>query len=94
VDLSEVLIDRMNWHDVRDAIAGDRKTVILPPAAIEQHGPHMAIGTDTYLGYETETRLAHALGDARGSTAAIREHLFDYEIERWVEANRSGELAR
>ena len=62
--MSEVLIERMNWHDVRDAIADGKKTVILPLAAMEQHGPHMAIGTDTYLGYETATRLAHALGDA------------------------------
>jgi creatinine amidohydrolase len=62
--MDEVLIERMNWHDVRDAIAGGKKIVILPLAAMEQHGPHMAIGTDTYLGYETATRLAQALGDA------------------------------
>jgi creatinine amidohydrolase len=92
--LSEVLIERMDWHDVRDAIAGGKKTVNPPLSAMEQHGPHMAIGTDTYLGYETATRLAHALGDARGSTVAIGERLFDFEIERWVAAIRSGELAR
>jgi creatinine amidohydrolase/Fe(II)-dependent formamide hydrolase-like protein len=33
------------------------------------------------------------LGDARGATAEIGERLFAFEIERWVEAIRSGELA-
>ncbi|HUZ01425.1 MAG TPA: creatininase family protein [Thermomicrobiaceae bacterium] len=60
----EVLIERMSWTDVRDAMAAGSRTVILPVAAMEQHGPHMAIGTDTFLGYETSERLARALGDA------------------------------
>jgi creatinine amidohydrolase/Fe(II)-dependent formamide hydrolase-like protein len=34
------------------------------------------------------------LGDARGSTAAIGERLLEFEIDRWVAAIRSGELAR
>ncbi len=59
----EVLIERMTWTDVRDAMAAGKRTVIVPVAAMEQHGPHMAIGTDTYLGYEISVRLAKALGD-------------------------------
>ncbi len=62
--MDDVLIERMSWHDVRDAMANGKKTVIVPIAAMEQHGPHMAIGTDTFLGYETSVRLARALGDA------------------------------
>jgi creatinine amidohydrolase len=61
---SEVLIERMTWTQVRDALASGTRTVIVPLAAMEQHGPHMAIGTDTFLGYEMSIRLARALGDA------------------------------
>jgi hypothetical protein len=43
----EVLIERMSWTQVREAMAQGKHTVILPLAAMEQHGPHMAIGTDT-----------------------------------------------
>jgi creatinine amidohydrolase len=60
----EVLIERMSWTQVREAMAQGKRTVILPLAAMEQHGPHMAIGTDTYLGYANAERLARALGDA------------------------------
>jgi creatinine amidohydrolase len=60
----EVMIERMSWTQVRDAMAAGKRTVIVPVAAMEQHGPHMAIGTDTFLGYETSRRLAQALGDA------------------------------
>ncbi len=62
--MDDVLIERMSWHDVRNAMANGKRTVILPIAAMEQHGPHMAIGTDTFLGYEQSVRLARALGDA------------------------------
>lgn len=62
--MSEVLIERMSWTKVRDAMAAGTRTVIVPVAAMEQHGPHMATGTDTFLGYETARRLALALGDA------------------------------
>jgi creatinine amidohydrolase len=67
--MDDVLIERMSWHDVRDAMADGKRTVIVPIAAMEQHGPHMAIGTDTFLGYETSERLARALGDALGAPA-------------------------
>jgi creatinine amidohydrolase len=60
----EVLIERMSWTQVRDAMDAGTRTVIVPLAAMEQHGPHMAVGTDTYLGYAMGTRLARALGDA------------------------------
>lgn len=60
----EVLIERMTWTAVRDALAAGTRTVIVPVAAMEQHGPHMAIGTDTYLGYELSERIARALGNA------------------------------
>jgi creatinine amidohydrolase len=59
-----VLIEEMTWPEVRDAIAAGKRRVIVMLAAMEQHGPHLPIGTDTYLGYATGVRLARRLGDA------------------------------
>ncbi|MDQ7859526.1 MAG: creatininase family protein [Armatimonadota bacterium] len=58
----EVLIERMTWEQVRDAIARGATRVLLVAGAMEQHGPHMAIATDTLLGYAIATRLARRLG--------------------------------
>ncbi len=59
-----LLIEEMTWPEVRDAIKGGKRRVIVMLGAMEQHGPHMPIGTDTYLGYATGVRLAGRLGDA------------------------------
>jgi len=59
-----VLLEEMTWPEVRDAIAAGKRRVIVMLAAMEQHGPHLPIGTDTYLGYATGVRLARRLGDA------------------------------
>ncbi len=59
-----VLIEEMTWVEVKAAIQGGKRRVIVMLAAMEQHGPHMPIGTDTYLGYATGERLARRLGDA------------------------------
>lgn len=59
-----VLIEEMTWPEVKEAIASGMRRVIVMLAAMEQHGPHLPIGTDTYLGYATGTRLARRLGDA------------------------------
>ncbi len=59
-----VLIEEMTWPEVRAAIDGGKRRVIVMLGAMEQHGPHLPIGTDTYLGYATGERLARRLGDA------------------------------
>lgn len=42
-----------NWADLRmpefEALDPDRTIVLLPTAAIEQHGPHLPVGTDTLI---------------------------------------------
>jgi creatinine amidohydrolase len=58
-----VLIEEMTWPEVREAIAKGKKRVIVMLAAMEAHGPHLPIGTDTYLGYAHAERLARRLGD-------------------------------
>lgn len=59
-----VLIEEMTWMEVTEAIHGGRRRVIVMLGAMEQHGPHLPIGTDTYLGYAVGERLARRLGDA------------------------------
>lgn len=59
-----VLIEEMTWVEVREAIKSGKRRVIVMLGAMEQHGPHLPIGTDTYLGYAVGERLARRLGDA------------------------------
>ena len=66
----------LTWHDLR-GIDADRTVVVLPVAAIEQHGPHLPLATDAIInrgileahlsGILTSTSL---LVNARGSEEA------------------------
>src|SRR5215212_5765887 len=38
----------MTWRDFADGEVG-RWIAVLPLAAVEQHGPHLPLGTDTYI---------------------------------------------
>lgn len=42
----------MTWIDVEKA-ASEGAVILLTTAVIEEHGPHMGCGIDTYLGYNT-----------------------------------------
>lgn len=53
----EVEWARLKAHELR-ALAGRDACVILPIAAIEQHGPHLPVMTDTRLGQEVAVRAA------------------------------------
>lgn len=49
-------------HTVRDFEAADHcKTAILPVGAVEQHGSHLPVGTDTFIAAEMSKRLAKEL---------------------------------
>ena len=43
-----VELARLNWPDAKDAIRRTR-VALLPVGAIEQHGPHLPLGTDWYI---------------------------------------------
>jgi creatinine amidohydrolase len=60
----EVMIERMTWPEIGDAIASGKRTAIIVAGSTEQHGPHLGEATDAILGEETARRLAHRLGDA------------------------------
>jgi creatinine amidohydrolase len=50
-------LERMTWPEVRDEI--DAATpIVLPVGAIEQHGPHLPLGTDGFIPYHLALRVA------------------------------------
>ena len=47
--MAEIHMSRMSWTQYRDRIALDNPPVFLPVGALEQHGPHLPLGTDALL---------------------------------------------
>jgi creatinine amidohydrolase len=60
----KVLMEEMSWVEIKKAIEKGKTTVLVISGSIEQHGPHLPTGTDTYLGYEVGQRAARRLGNA------------------------------
>ena len=61
--MTELLWSRMTAPELREAARADT-LVILPVASVEQHGPHLATGTDTALGDAVALRTAQKLAAA------------------------------
>jgi creatinine amidohydrolase len=51
-----------NWEDLSmpefDALCRQTQTVILPLGSVEEHGPHLPLGTDTFHALEVARRVA------------------------------------
>lgn len=60
----KVRLEEMTWQEIKEAIDKGKKTVIVPIGSIEQHGPHLPEGTDTFTGDVLGERIARKLGDA------------------------------
>lgn len=60
----KVLMEEMSWVEIKEAIEKGKTTVLVISGSIEQHGPHLPTGTDTYLAYEVGQRAARRLGHA------------------------------
>lgn len=67
--MAELLWMRMTAPELREAAARDA-IVILPVASLEQHGPHLATGTDMVLGGAVAEALARRL-DAAGHPVVV-----------------------
>ena len=52
----------MTWQEVAGADTG-RWIAVLPLAAVEQHGPHLPLGVDTYIGEAYLARVEKILPD-------------------------------
>jgi len=44
-----VLLENMTWEEVLKKIEEGYSTAIIPIGSVEQHGPHLPLGTDTYV---------------------------------------------
>jgi creatinine amidohydrolase len=64
----ETLVD-MSWPEV-EKLANPETLVLFPTGVIEQHGPHMSLGTDVYGAYIQSKLLRREL-EGRGIKAVI-----------------------
>lgn len=62
--MKTLLLEEMSWTQIKEAMGLGYKTVIIAAGAIEQHGPHLPEGTDSYIGYAHAEELAKELGHA------------------------------
>jgi creatinine amidohydrolase len=60
--MSEVQMNRMSWLEYRERVTASKAPVFLPVGALEQHGPHLPLGTDALLATAIATGAAAALG--------------------------------
>lgn len=51
------LLEEMSWPEVREAIELG-SPILLPVGTIEQHGPHLPLGTDAFIPYALAKRVA------------------------------------
>ena len=75
----KILMEEMSWVEIEAAIENGKTTVIVVSGSIEQHGPHMPTGTDTFLGYEVAQRAARQFGKALVA-AVIRPCLSEHHM--------------
>src|SRR5260370_32775973 len=59
-----VFIEDLTWPEVRDAIAGGKRTAIIYVGSSEQNGPHMVIGKHNFVARALAQRIAEQLCDA------------------------------
>ncbi len=57
-------LEACTWPEVEALVAGGRRTAVLPLGSTEQHGPHLPLGTDTWIGDALAERLCAAVDDA------------------------------
>jgi creatinine amidohydrolase/Fe(II)-dependent formamide hydrolase-like protein len=57
-------LETMTWTEVRDAIQGGRRVVIVPTGGTEQNGPHMVLGKHNYIVTFAAKQIADRLGNA------------------------------
>jgi creatinine amidohydrolase len=60
--MAEVHMNRMSWVQYRERVSKTNAPVFLPVGALEQHGPHLPLGTDALLATAIAAGAAAALG--------------------------------
>jgi creatinine amidohydrolase len=64
IDPVSVRLEASSWPEVERAIAGGRRTAIVPLGSIEQHGPHLPLATDRWIADALAGALAERVTDA------------------------------
>jgi creatinine amidohydrolase len=59
--MAEVHMNRMSWVQYRERVCTGNAPVFLPVGALEQHGPHLPLGTDALLATAIAAGAAAAL---------------------------------
>jgi creatinine amidohydrolase len=57
-----VFMNELSWVDYRQRVERDAPTVLLPVGALEQHGPHLPLGTDALLSTAVAADAARRVG--------------------------------
>lgn len=57
------LLSEMTWPEVQAAVAAGRSSALIAVGAIEQHGPHLPLATDTLIATEVARRVAERMPD-------------------------------
>jgi creatinine amidohydrolase len=60
-------LDELSWIDVAAHLAGDPR-LIIPVGALEQHGPHLPLGTNVLLARHIAVALSNEFGVLRAPT--------------------------
>ncbi|MGC1458418.1 MAG: creatininase [Steroidobacteraceae bacterium] len=59
---SHVQMNRMSWQQYRSRVSAGKTPVFLPVGALEQHGPHLPLGTDALLANAIADGVATQVG--------------------------------
>lgn len=76
--MSALQMERMTWPEVRAEVDKGRDTVVVPFGAVEQHGPHLPLGTDSIFGDEIGEAVADRLNAFLAPTVRVgcsRHHM-------------------
>jgi creatinine amidohydrolase len=60
--MTQVHMNEMSWTGYRDRILHDHAPLFLPVGALEQHGPHLPLGTDAMLSSAVAAATATMVG--------------------------------
>jgi creatinine amidohydrolase len=60
--MSEVRWERLTAPELR-ALAERNAVVVVPVASLEQHGPHLPVWTDSFIGHSVSVRAAELCAD-------------------------------
>ncbi len=58
-----VLLGRLTWTEIRDAVRAGKTTIIIPVGGTEQSGPYVAVGKHNVRVAALSERIARALGN-------------------------------